>query len=59
MLVAKLTPKAHLVLLPTGAGDARPLPHGKVAQFHWAAFFPDGNRIAFTGNEEGKGPRLR
>ena len=58
MLVVNLTPPAHLVLLPTGAGDPRPLPPGSVAQFHWGSFFPDGKRIAFTGNEEGKGPRL-
>jgi hypothetical protein len=58
VLVAKLAPPAHLVLLPTGAGDPRPIPHGSVAQFHWASFFPDGKRVAFTGNEEGKGPRL-
>jgi hypothetical protein len=58
VLVVSLTPPAHLVLLPTGAGDPRPLPPGSVAQFHWGSFFPDGKRIAFTGNEEGKGPRL-
>jgi len=57
VLVVNLTPPAHLVLLPTGAGDPRPLPRGSVAQFHWGSFFPDGKRIAFTGNE-GKGPRL-
>jgi len=58
VLVVSLTPPAHLVLLPTGAGDPRPLPRGSVAQFHWGSFFPDGKRIAFTGNEEGKSPRL-
>ena len=58
VLVASLAPPAHLVLLPTGAGDPRPLPPGSVAQFHWGSFFPDGKRIAFTGNEAGKGPRL-
>ena len=57
-LVVNLAPPAHLVLLPTGAGDPQPLPRGSVAQFHWGSFFPDGKRIAFTGNEEGKGPRL-
>jgi Tol biopolymer transport system component len=58
VLVVNLTPPAHLVLLPTGAGNPQPLPRGSVAQFHWGAFFPDGKRIAFTGNEPGKGPRL-
>jgi hypothetical protein len=58
VLVVNLTPPAHLVLLPTGAGDPRSLPPGSVAQFHSGSFFPDGKRISFTGNEEGKGPRL-
>ena len=57
-LVLNLTPPAHFALLPTGAGDARPLPRGTVAQLQWAAFFPDGKRIAFAGNEEGKATRL-
>lgn len=57
-LVLNLASPAQLVLLPTGAGHPQPLPRGKLAQFHWAAFFPDGKRIAITGNEEGRGPRV-
>jgi dipeptidyl aminopeptidase/acylaminoacyl peptidase len=58
VLVASLTPPAHLVLLPTGAGDPRPLPPGSVVQFQAGSFFPDGKRIAFSGNEQGKASRL-
>jgi dipeptidyl aminopeptidase/acylaminoacyl peptidase len=57
-LVLDLRAPAHLALLPTGAGEARPLPRGPVAHFRWAAFFADGKRVAFTGNEPDKGPRL-
>jgi Tol biopolymer transport system component len=57
-LVTILGTPPHLALLPTGAGAPRPLPRGSLAQFHWAAFFPDGQRIAITGNEEGRGPRI-
>ncbi|HET7292652.1 MAG TPA: protein kinase [Vicinamibacteria bacterium] len=57
-LVLDLAEPTHLVRLPTGAGDPRPLPRGSVVQFHWAGYFPDGKRVAFIGNEQGKGPRL-
>jgi hypothetical protein len=57
-LVLNLAEPAHLALLPTGAGEAHPLPRGALTQFHWAAFFADGKRIAITGNEAGKGPRI-
>ncbi|HET7292255.1 MAG TPA: protein kinase [Vicinamibacteria bacterium] len=57
-LVVDLRAPSHLSLLPTGSGEVRPLPRGRVAQFQWGAFLPDGKRIVFTGNEDGKGPRL-
>ena len=57
-LVLNLTPPTHLVLLPTGAGEARALPRGTLVQFHGGTFFPDGKRIALVANEEDKGPRL-
>ena len=57
-LVLNLTAPAHFALLPTGAGDARPLPRGTLAQFQWGAFFSDGKRIAFAGSEHGKATRL-
>jgi Tol biopolymer transport system component len=57
-LVLTMSAPSHLTLLPTGAGEARPLPRGRLAQFHFAAFFADGKRIAITANEEGKSPRI-
>jgi eukaryotic-like serine/threonine-protein kinase len=57
-LVLNLTAPAHFALLPTGAGDAHPLPRGTLDQLQWGAFFSDGKRIAIAGNEQGKGPRL-
>ncbi len=57
-LVLSLTHPAHFVLLPTGAGEARPLARGPLAQLQWGAFFSDGKRIALSGNEAGKAPRL-
>jgi Tol biopolymer transport system component len=57
-LVLNLTPPAHLTLLPTGAGEARPLPRGTLAQLQWGAFFSDGKRIALEGSEQGKAARL-
>ncbi|HJS60033.1 MAG TPA: protein kinase [Vicinamibacteria bacterium] len=57
-LVLNLTAPTHFVLLPTRAGDPRPLPRGNVAQYHWGSFLPDGKGIAFIGNTEHKAPRL-
>jgi eukaryotic-like serine/threonine-protein kinase len=57
-LVLNLTPPTHFALLPTGAGEARPLPRGTLSQLQWGAFFSDGKRIALSGNEAGKAPRL-
>ncbi|MDQ6891761.1 MAG: serine/threonine-protein kinase [Acidobacteriota bacterium] len=51
---AKGTP---IVLLPTGAGEARPMPRSDI--FAGAAtWFPDGRRILISGNEPGHGSRL-
>ena len=46
-----------LVLLPTGAGQARKLSLSGIA-CQWAKFFPDGRRILFVGNEKGRASRL-
>lgn len=48
----------ELRLLPTGAGEARTLPRGPIARFHWASFSPDGRGLLFTANEAGKGLRI-
>ena len=57
-LVLQASPAPQLVLLPTGAGQPRPLPPaGGVLQYHWATFFPDGRRILIAATVEGKGLR--
>jgi Tol biopolymer transport system component len=48
---------AGLVLVPTGAGTAIPLPRGDVQSFDGAAFFPDGKRILVLGSTVGGPPR--
>ncbi len=52
-----LLPTSQVALLPTGAGEARPLPGGGIV-FRSGAFFPDGKRVLLTGNEPGHGNRL-
>jgi len=46
-------PPSQLVLLPTGAGEQagepRPFPRGDIKEYHYASWFPDGERIIFTG----------
>ena len=49
---------APLILLPTGAGEPRPLPKDSINHDSVpAAFLPDGRRIVFTGSEPGHGRR--
>jgi hypothetical protein len=50
-------PDPHLALLPTGAGEAQPLPKSDLV-YHTATWFPDGRRILLTANERGRGTRL-
>jgi eukaryotic-like serine/threonine-protein kinase len=47
-----------LMLLPTGAGEARQMPRGNIAHYQFAGFFPDGQRVLFTGDEAGKQSRV-
>jgi len=48
---------AQIVLLPTGAGDARQLSHDKI--YHsWARWLPNSKGFVFTGTEEGHGARI-
>jgi hypothetical protein len=49
---------AHLLLLPTGVGNARDIAPHSIEQFHRAQWLPDGQRVVFAGNEQGKGIRL-
>jgi Tol biopolymer transport system component len=44
-----------LILLPTGAGQSRPLPGGQFVDYGGAAFFPDGKRIVFAAQKR-EGP---
>jgi serine/threonine protein kinase len=49
---------SQLVLLPTGAGEPRVLPRGRIENHSMAKFMPDGQRVVFTGREAGRGFRL-
>jgi Tol biopolymer transport system component/predicted Ser/Thr protein kinase len=51
------TAPSQLVLLPTGAGDARPLTNDHLTH-NWAHWMPDGQHILFAGNETGKANRF-
>jgi Tol biopolymer transport system component len=47
-----------LILLPTGAGQARRLERGPIESYQSAMFLPDGKRILFAGSEKGRRARL-
>jgi Tol biopolymer transport system component len=47
----------QFTLLPTGAGEPKPLPKSSV-RIQTATWFPDGRRILISGNEPGNGARL-
>jgi hypothetical protein len=44
----------RLALLPTGPGEARELPEGKVQNILWAHWLPDGHHLLVAGSEPGK-----
>ena len=49
----------ELVLLPTGAGEPKPLKKSSVTPENWAAiFYPDGRKIIFLGNAAGRPRRM-
>ncbi len=50
------SPEQHLVLVPTGAGEPRPLPAGDSFPFR-ATFFPDGQRILVDGLDRSRNRR--
>jgi eukaryotic-like serine/threonine-protein kinase len=56
-LAVVATPKQHLVLLPTGAGDKRVLKAEDLVDFYSATFFPDGHRILIAGEAADHVPR--
>jgi Tol biopolymer transport system component len=47
-----------LVLLPTGAGQPRPLKNDRLEFFGGGAWLPDGKRIVFAANEKGHQARI-
>jgi len=50
-------PPVQLSILPTGAGEARPLTHDAINHIR-ARWLPDGKRFLFLGNEPQRGLRL-
>jgi len=53
------SPSPGLLILPTGAGEARRLPTDRTfAEYHWAWWFPDGRRILFLANEPSQPAQL-
>jgi hypothetical protein len=50
--------QAQLVLLPTGAGQPRPLSGDALLLGQWGAWLPDGKGILFAASEAGHAPRL-
>jgi dipeptidyl aminopeptidase/acylaminoacyl peptidase len=57
LAVVKSGEASDLVLLPTGAGEARTLPRSAIA-YQSVNWFPDGHRILVSGHEQGSGTRL-
>ena len=47
----------RLVLLPTGAGQAKTLPPSGIPEYSRAFWFPDGKRVSFVGSGPGRAPR--
>jgi serine/threonine protein kinase len=43
----------QLVLMPTGAGETKILPHGPVNSYVYTNWLHDGRRVVFTGTEPG------
>jgi eukaryotic-like serine/threonine-protein kinase len=50
-------PRPHIVIVPTGSGDSRPIPTDVFTPRH-AWFFPDGKRLLVSGEEPEHGLRL-
>jgi dipeptidyl aminopeptidase/acylaminoacyl peptidase len=56
-LTVKLPERRPITLLPTGAGEPKPLDIGDLT-CEWANWLPDGRRIVISGTEPGHRPRL-
>ena len=48
----------RLVALPTGPGERRMLPTGRLARIDWATFLPGGRTVLVAGSEPGQPVRL-
>ncbi len=57
VLTTRDAKSGQFTLLPTGAGESKPLPKIGI-NCQSAAWFPDGRRILIAGNEPGHGSRL-
>src|SRR5262249_20933030 len=57
-LVLRQQPASQLVLVPTGAGEAKVLKTPGFESFVGGALFSDGKRVLFSGTETGRKPRL-
>ncbi len=53
----KLPDRRPVMLLPTGAGEAKTVDIGNLT-CQWANWLPDGKGFVFSANEPGHGPRL-
>ena len=51
------TRKGQLMLIPKGAGDAKPLPPYSLTSYSGSRWFPDGTRILINGTEKGRSLR--
>ena len=47
-------PEPHMVAIPTGVGDIRPIPPRGIGSYLAAKWFPDGKHVLFSGSEPGK-----
>jgi len=57
VLALTMASPAQLILLPSGAGDARQITHDGL--YHsWARWLPDSKGIVFTAKQEGHGARI-
>jgi eukaryotic-like serine/threonine-protein kinase len=53
VLAVQESSQPQLVLFSTGPGQPRLLPRGNISEYHYASWFPDGQRILFTGLVQG------
>jgi eukaryotic-like serine/threonine-protein kinase len=50
--------KPRPILLPTGAGQARMLPQGRIREYQDGSWMPDGERVLLLGSEQGRASRF-